>query len=220
MRDAGPPGGHHADARLSLEPGGRYRLAVGTAEFGNGTATVHRQIAATVLGVAADDIDLVASDTALVGHDSGAFASAGVFVAGRATWKAARALRELVDELGAAGVAARLARGEALVADGSFTGSPRSVAFNVHGFRVAVHPPTGELRILKSVQAADAGVVMNPVQCRGQVEGGTAQALGAGARRGGRDRRLRCRHHAQPARLQLADDGDDPDHRRALRADA
>jgi CO/xanthine dehydrogenase Mo-binding subunit len=29
------------------------------------------------------------------------------------------------------------------------------------------------------VQAADAGTVINPVQCRGQVEGGAAQALGA-----------------------------------------
>jgi CO/xanthine dehydrogenase Mo-binding subunit len=28
------------------------------------------------------------------------------------------------------------------------------------------------------VQAADAGVVMNPEQCRGQVEGGVAQAIG------------------------------------------
>ena len=56
---------------------------------------------------------------------------------------------------------------------------PRSVAFNVHGFRVAVHPVSGEIRILKSVQAADAGFVINPMQCRGQVEGGVAQALGA-----------------------------------------
>jgi len=29
------------------------------------------------------------------------------------------------------------------------------------------------------VQAADAGIVANPMQCRGQVEGGVAQALGA-----------------------------------------
>ena len=43
---------------------------------------------------------------------------------------------------------------------------------------MAVHVPTGEVRILRSVQAADAGVVLNPEQCRGQVEGGVAQALG------------------------------------------
>jgi CO/xanthine dehydrogenase Mo-binding subunit len=38
---------------------------------------------------------------------------------------------------------------------------------------------TGELKILKSVQAADAGRVANPMQCRGQIEGGVAQSLGA-----------------------------------------
>jgi putative selenate reductase molybdopterin-binding subunit len=53
------------------------------------------------------------------------------------------------------------------------------VALNVQGFRVAVHRVSGEIRILKSVQAADAGTVINPMQCRAQVEGGVAQALGA-----------------------------------------
>jgi putative selenate reductase molybdopterin-binding subunit len=65
-----------------------------------------------------------------------------------------------------------------LLADGSHDGTPRSVAFNVHGFRVAVDTATGEVRILQSVQAADAGTVLNPEQLRGQVEGGTAQAIG------------------------------------------
>ena len=172
MLDAGPPGGHHADARIALLPSGRYRLAVGTAEFGNGTATVHRQIAAEVLGTTADQIDLVASDTDEVGHDSGAFASTGVVVAGRATMRAAEALRDLLASGG------REAEGE-IWATGSFGGTPRSVAFNVHGFRVAVRPETGEVRILQSVQAVDAGYVMNPAQCRAQVEGGVMQALGA-----------------------------------------
>jgi len=42
-----------------------------------------------------------------------------------------------------------------------------------------VNKATGEIRILKSVHAADAGRVANPMQCRGQVEGGVAQSLGA-----------------------------------------
>ena len=57
--------------------------------------------------------------------------------------------------------------------------SPRSVAFNVQAFRVAVSRRTGEIRILRSVHAADAGRVLNARQCRGQIEGGVAQALGA-----------------------------------------
>jgi putative selenate reductase molybdopterin-binding subunit len=44
---------------------------------------------------------------------------------------------------------------------------------------VAVDPGTGEIRVLQSVQVVDAGTVLNPVQLRGQVEGGTVQALGA-----------------------------------------
>jgi len=66
-----------------------------------------------------------------------------------------------------------------LEASGHCDGTPRSVSFNVHGFRVAVEPQTGDLRILKSVQAADAGQVINPMQCKGQIEGAVAQAVGA-----------------------------------------
>lgn len=44
---------------------------------------------------------------------------------------------------------------------------------------MAVDPGTGEIRVLRSVHAADAGKVTNPMQCRGRVEGGVAQALGA-----------------------------------------
>jgi CO/xanthine dehydrogenase Mo-binding subunit len=66
-----------------------------------------------------------------------------------------------------------------MCANGSSGGTPRSVAFNVQGFRVAVNKGTGEIRILKSVQAADAGRLANPMQCRGQIEGGVAQSLGA-----------------------------------------
>jgi CO/xanthine dehydrogenase Mo-binding subunit len=70
-------------------------------------------------------------------------------------------------------------QGRDLMASGRWNGSPRSVAFNVQAFRVAVHGQTGEIRILDSLHAADAGVVINPAQCRGQVEGGIAMALGA-----------------------------------------
>jgi putative selenate reductase molybdopterin-binding subunit len=66
-----------------------------------------------------------------------------------------------------------------LAESGHFDGTPRSVAFNAQWFRVAVDPDTGALRILRSVHSADAGTVMNPLQLRGQIEGGVAQAIGA-----------------------------------------
>ena len=57
-------------------------------------------------------------------------------------------------------------------------GSPRSTAFLAHGFRIAVHRVTGEIRILQSVHAYDAGKIINPMQARGQLEGGIAQGIG------------------------------------------
>jgi CO/xanthine dehydrogenase Mo-binding subunit len=139
----------------------------------------------------------------LIGHDTGAFGSTGSVVAGKATERAALALQErLLDlaavrmavdrascqlnagwvESGATRIALDALRDSPdteLAATGSSDGTPRSIAFNVQGFRVAVQPETGEIRILHSVQAADAGRVLNPMQCRGQVEGGVAQAIGA-----------------------------------------
>ncbi|MGA3086258.1 MAG: molybdopterin cofactor-binding domain-containing protein [Thermodesulfobacteriota bacterium] len=55
---------------------------------------------------------------------------------------------------------------------------PRATAFLVHGFRLAVHCVTGEIRILQSVQVCDASTILNPMQARGQVESGIAQGIG------------------------------------------
>jgi hypothetical protein len=71
------------------------------------------------------------------------------------------------------------ARQHRLAAIGKSTGTPRSVAFNVQAFRIAVNKHSGAIKVLRSVHAADAGRVINPMQCRGQIEGGVAQALGA-----------------------------------------
>ncbi len=182
MLDTVPPGGHIAHARIAERAGGGYTLSVGTAEFGNGTATVHRQLAAQALGAQPGEIELRQSDTDLVRHDTGAYGSTGTVVAGLATFRAAQQLagliagRPLSDETGAGGPGSDHPR---LSAEATSDGTPRSVSFNVQGFRVAVRRATGEIRILHSVQAADAGTVINPRQCRGQVEGGVAQALGA-----------------------------------------
>ena len=164
-----PPRGHFADASISADADGDYTLSVGTAEFGNGTSTVHTQIVATELGIAPQRVRMRQSDTDATGYDTGAFGSAGTVVAGLAVQAACRELRSALEATPDV---------RPLVGHGRHAGTPRSVAFNVQAFRVAVNVETGEVRILQSVQAADAGVVMNPEQCRGQVEGGVAQAIG------------------------------------------
>ncbi|MCU1578418.1 MAG: aldehyde oxidase [Rhodoglobus sp.] len=164
-----PPRGHYASATVTLLSEGEYEIAVGTAEFGNGTTTVHAQLVATALGTTVDHIRIRQSDTDAAAYDTGAFGSAGVVVAGKALLAAAQDLRAQVEARGTV---------PGLTGSGSNDGTPRSVSFNVHAFRVAVNPGTGEVRILQSIQAADAGTVLNPEQLRGQVEGGTAQAIG------------------------------------------
>ncbi|MBO3088332.1 molybdopterin-dependent oxidoreductase [Cellulomonas dongxiuzhuiae] len=199
-----PPRGHHSTATVSVDADGRYEVGVGTAEFGNGTSTVHVQLVATSLGTTPDRVRLRQSDTDGSGFDTGAYGSTGSVVAGRAVAQAAARLRaDLVaaacalvgagatSDDGAASVVVGpdgVHVGDRLVtfaelgprtAEGSHHGSPRSVAFNVHGFRVTVDTATGTVRVLQSVQAADAGVVLNPEQLRGQIEGGVAQGIGS-----------------------------------------
>ncbi|MDO8384274.1 MAG: molybdopterin-dependent oxidoreductase [Microbacterium sp.] len=203
------PRGHIAHATATLGPDGTYALRTGTAEFGNGTTTVQRQIAASVFGVDAGRVTLQHADTDGVAHDTGAFASAGTTVAGKAVYAACIALRDRMLGLAAVlhgaepGACSLTAEGvrtpsgvvpfgeivaaaapehqssDGLTAHGAEYGDERSLAFNVHAVRVAVEPSTGSVRILQSVHAADAGFVMNPAQCRGQIEGGVAQGVGS-----------------------------------------
>ena len=205
MHDTAPPTEHSSEARLSVGADGNYHLAVGTAEFGNGTSTVHGQVAASMLQTSMSRVRLVQSDTDRTGYDTGAFASTGTTVAANAVRLAGEALRERILDFasahsGAARDACRLdddavrcngsrialpdllaaatAAGQKLEVVRKAYNAPRSVAFNAQGFRVAVHRVTGEIIILQSVHAADAGVVINPMQCRAQVEGAVAQGIG------------------------------------------
>ncbi|MFE3955464.1 molybdopterin-dependent oxidoreductase [Nocardia sp. NPDC059091] len=205
MHETAPPTEHVSVGLATLCDDGIYEIAVGTVEFGEGTPTAHVQIAAAELGTTPARIRLVQADTDHTGFDTGAFASAGLFVAGNAVQRTAAALRDRILRFAAthSGVdlascvmdddavrcggtrigltelaAAARRRGTRLTESRKAYGSPRSLAYNTQAFRVAVHRVTGEIRVLYSVQATDAGVVINPAQVRGQIEGGVAQGLG------------------------------------------
>jgi len=199
------PTEHRSEARLGLEEDGHFHLAIGSPEFGNGSTTVRQQILATVLATLPSRIRFTVADTDRTGYDTGPFASAGMVVAGKATQYAAELLRDRIIEFAAGHYGKDPAKCrltlDGVVCDGRTVplteiyaearkaglglevmrkayGTPRGLAFNCHGFRIAVHRVSGEIMILQSVHAADAGVVVNPVQLRGQVEGAIAQGLG------------------------------------------
>jgi len=205
MLECGPPTEHRSGAAMQLLPDGTYHLACGSSEMGNGISTAHKQIAAAIVGVRASDIALSNADTDKTPYDTGTYASTGTVVAGKAVHLTAQAMRDdildfasrhtgadrdkcrldndavicgnkriLLSELHAAG--ARIdhrfeVRQKAYL-------SPRTIAFNVQGVRLAVHDITGEIRVLHSVHAADIGKPINPMQCRGQLDGAVAMGYG------------------------------------------
>ncbi len=205
MLESGPPTEHRSGAEIKLLADGTYHLAVGSTEMGNGSTTSHCQLAASVLNTRAASIAIVNGDTDKTPYDTGTFASTGTVVAGQAVEKTATALRDKIlsyasryagcdvsecrlqdDVIICANRKIPLAE---LYAEGTKVGdrfdvirkaylSPRSVGFNVQGVRVAVHRVTGEIMTLQSVHAADIGRLINPMQCRGQIDGAIAMGFG------------------------------------------
>ncbi|MBV8193688.1 MAG: molybdopterin-dependent oxidoreductase [Alphaproteobacteria bacterium] len=205
MLECGPPTEHRSTGEMRLLADGTYHLACGTAEFGNGTSTALKQFAASVLGVRVQDVALTNADTDRTPYDTGTFASTGTVVAGKAVSITAEAMRDdildfaarqtgvdrdkcrldsdavlcgnrriLLTELHAAGAKVNH---RFTVSRRAYL-SPRSIACNVQGVRLAVHRVTGEVRILHSVHAADIGRPINPMQCRGQLDGAVAMGYG------------------------------------------
>ncbi|WP_072802955.1 molybdopterin-dependent oxidoreductase [Rhodococcoides yunnanense] len=205
LLECGPPTEHRSGAELKLLADGTYHLAVGSTEMGNGITNAHRQIAAGVLGTRAADVAIVNADTDRTLYDTGTFASTGTVVAGKAVHLTALALRDAIldyaseysevprqdcdldnDAVVCRGRRVKLAElysaraesGRRLEATRKAYLSPRTIASNVHGVRLAVHQVTGEIRILHSVHGADIGRLINPLQCRGQIDGAVGMALG------------------------------------------
>jgi CO/xanthine dehydrogenase Mo-binding subunit len=162
--------------------------------------------AAAVLNTTAANVEIVVADTDKTPYDTGTFASVGISVSGLAVEKAASALKDHILEVAAPllgvaradcqlthdavvcgelrlplaglGNAAPDMRHKLQVSRKAYA-TPRFTAFYAHGFRVAIHRVTGEVRILQSVQGIDCGTLINPMQCHGQAEGAIAQGIGS-----------------------------------------
>ncbi|MGB8519953.1 MAG: molybdopterin cofactor-binding domain-containing protein, partial [Candidatus Tumulicola sp.] len=205
MLDCVPPTEQRSGSVIELLEDGRYHFTVGSTEIGNGLVTAQQQIVAQVMGCSTSRVSMLNADTDKTPYDTGTFASAGMMVPAKAVENAAVALREKILGYASRATGERLDRcslvdGEVLcgekkvslpdlyaqgVKEGvDFTafrkayGSPRTVAFIAYGVRLAVHRVTGEIVILYSIEAVDAGTVMNPHQLRGQAVGGVVMGVG------------------------------------------
>ncbi len=205
MLECGPPTEHRSGGAMKLLADGTYHLACGSTEMGNGITTAHKQIAASIVGTRISDIDIINADTDRTPYDTGTFASTGTVVGGKAVHLTAEAMRDDILDFACRHTGAdrdkcrldndavvygnkRITLKELFAAGAKVNHrfevsrraylSPRTIAFNVHGVRLAVHRVTGEVRVLQSVHAADIGKPINPMQCRGQLDGAVSMGYG------------------------------------------
>ena len=80
----------HESARVVVHADGRATVFCGTQSTGQGHATSLAQIAASVLGIALDDIEVVEGDTQAVPFGTGTFNSRSMAIGGSAVYEAAR----------------------------------------------------------------------------------------------------------------------------------
>jgi putative selenate reductase molybdopterin-binding subunit len=160
--------------------------------------------------VPVDDIIMYSSDTDMTPFDKGAYASSTTFISGGAVKKAAEDVRRQIIAVAARMLEddpARLtlhdrrvwtpaghsvtveevalqslhrAEQHQIMATASHMSYESPPPFSATFAEVEVDTETGEVRVLKLVDAVDAGKIINPQTAEGQIEGGLTQALGYG----------------------------------------
>ena len=87
-----------ASATIKMNDDGSFNLLIGATDLGTGSDTILGQIAAEELGVPLEDMIVYSSDTDLTPFDKGAYASSTTYISGGAVLKAARLIKEQIQE--------------------------------------------------------------------------------------------------------------------------
>jgi CO/xanthine dehydrogenase Mo-binding subunit len=181
---------------------GRFEVRSSSTDIGQGAITMFSQIAAAALGIEAHDVTVVDPSTSKVPDSGPTVASRTCMVVGQLVERAATTVRKKLEawaaEHGVHGPLLAIARAHAdatgaelaeLISyepppgirwdDATYTGS----AYPVYGWAaclvdVEVDLDSYEVHIARCVQAIDIGKAINPAIVKGQIEGGTLQALG------------------------------------------
>lgn len=162
---------------------GRYEVRSSSTDIGQGAITIFTQIAAGALGVDPKLIDVIDPTTKLVPDSGPTVASRTCMVVGGLVERASRELREKLATAPAGEEVAVTHQYEPPPGihfdDATYTGA----AYPCYGWAaclvdVSVDLDTYEVSIDRCVQAIDVGKAINPHIVKGQIEGGTLQALG------------------------------------------
>ena len=188
-------------AAIAVTTDGTIEVRSSSTDIGQGAITMFSQIAATALGIDVAHVHVVDPNTQLVPDSGPTVASRTCMVVGGLVDTGSRAIRKQLEawaaEHGMAGKSlveiakARGAEGELVETvqyhpppgiqwdDATYSGS----AYPVYGWAaclvdVTVDLDSYEVTIDRCVQAIDVGKAINPSIVKGQIEGGTLQALG------------------------------------------
>jgi 4-hydroxybenzoyl-CoA reductase subunit alpha len=86
----------HTTVNMKIDRDAAVTIYTGASEIGQGSDTMHVQIAAEVLGIRPGRVSLVAADTELTPVDLGSYSSRVTFMAGNACLAAAKKIREQI----------------------------------------------------------------------------------------------------------------------------
>jgi CO/xanthine dehydrogenase Mo-binding subunit len=191
-------------ATVALRPDGRFEVLSSSTDIGQGALTIFAQIAADALGVDVGRVDVHEPSTERVPDSGPTVASRTCMVVGGVVERAARQLGEQIDGWAAAHGLAGAGRAQAVSAFAAATGGASATAqyapppgiqwddktytgsaYPVFGWAcclvdVAVDRDTYEVTVERCIHAVDVGKAIHPIIVKGQIEGGTLQALGWG----------------------------------------
>jgi CO/xanthine dehydrogenase Mo-binding subunit len=189
--------------RATVAATGRgFEVRSSSAEIGQGSITIFTQIAAAALGVDPAEVCVIEPTTSRVPDSGPTVASRTAMVVGGVVERAARAVRQRLEvwaaEHAVAGPLSAIARAYVAATGGELAETvtyepPPGIAWDDATYTGAAYPVYGwaaclvdleidldtcEVAVLRCVQAIDVGKAINPAIVRGQIDGGTLQALG------------------------------------------
>ena len=165
------------------------RVLTSSTEIGQGTRTMHAQIVADAMGIPYDQVEVAQPDTSRVPDSGPTVASRTCMVVGGILQRAAAEVRRRIGDAtpadyfranGPLRVEAEYEQPEWIRwDDDTYTGD----AYATYGWgcnvaEVEVDPVTFEVRPLRLTAVVDVGKAIHPALAIGQIEGGTAQAIG------------------------------------------
>lgn len=183
---------------VDLQSGGKLRIRSGSTDIGQGTETVFAQIAADAAGIPLDDVSFAVPSTTTVPDSGPTVASRTVMVVGSIVERAARQIAEQVRAERQSGGTFAEAADRLLAQQGEVTvllqyEPPAWVDWDEKRYKGDAYPvyawmcdvaevevdlDTFEVKVLDFWMAADVGKAIHPLMCKGQLEGGTLQAIG------------------------------------------